>query len=222
MAICIVGPVSAWDLVRQILDEIGAEWVESGGGGYPMVWRLDATREEARAHIDCSRITGRYSRETAVLVDQGTIYNRFSMQFNHGGRQVRAQATITIDATARAAADTADGRTYPSTRCAISQLVFGVRPAPTAVSEFISDPATAALVLRNMASRLALPRRALTVSGDLSLDLLEPNDVITLTASDVELTDELALVRSKRPGARRCEVDLLLLDSPLLSSRSTT
>jgi len=224
LGLVIVEQVRVWDYIDgEILSLLPVEWTESARGEYPALWRLGATAQDQRGHIDCTTVTGRYDRVSRVGSDSAEIANRFTIQYGIAGSELRPQQSVTVGSGLNllGVADVSDG-TIPNTRCAISERVYGRRPASSIVTEIVHDRQTALLIGGHFALAHALPRRGLMVAGDLSLDSHAINDVVTVTASDVEIESELALVRGKAyEGDDLVTADLLLLDSPLTRTRST-
>lgn len=225
LAFAIVGQVSVWDYVSgEILDLLPMEWTESVNGEYPLLWRFDATRADVTGSlIDCTRVTGRYVREGPIQ-STGNIINRHTLQYGVGGEQQKPQSVATIGSGLDLLGneDLSDTRVTPDQNCANSERIYGRRPASTVVTEIIDDAATAGLILQQWALQTALPRRALRVSGDLSLDEHEVNAIVLVTATDLSITEELAWVRGKQINGDLVILDLLLLDNPLLLTRATT
>lgn len=215
---------ATWDVIDEALALLPVEWTESAAGEYPALWNIGSTADDATgALIDCTRVTGRYTRSSAVQSTGGPIANRFTLQYGVGGAQTTQQSTVTVGSgnNLLGELDTTDGA-IPNARCAISERIFGRRPAPTVKTEIISDAATAALICHQWALLYSLPRRSMSVEGDLSLDEHPLNAVVLVTATDVNITAELATVRGKSYAGDVVTLDLLLLDSPLTKTRATT
>jgi len=223
LAFTIVGQVNVWDWVEDILSLAPCEWTESANGEYPALWKIDATRSDAVGHIDCTRVTGRYTRVGGIVSDGSKIANRLTLQYGVGGSQSRPQKSVTVGSGLNQFGEfsIADG-TIPNAFCALSERLYGRRSAPAVQTEIIDDPTTAGLIVRMWALLFALPRRSLQVSGDLSLDELPLNGVVTVTATDCNITNALGLVRGKRPDGDQMTIDVLLLDNPLTKARATT
>lgn len=214
-----------WAIIEDILDLLPIDWIEGVDGDFPMVWRLDATKRDARGPlIDCTRVTGRYTRVGRLRGTGEDIRNSFTLQYNVDGSQLRPSAKRTISAGEYfgGAVDLTDTSVLPDILCRISQNYFGDRPERAESTEMVASKATADRILTARARLKAIPRRALTVGGDRSLDDFNLNDVALVTATDLELSEEPALVRSKAAFVDgSIELDLLLLDAPLIKQRAT-
>ena len=204
--------VWAW-IESQIFPLLPIDWVFGPNGGYPDVWRLDATAEDATRHIDATAETGRYVRTSVVSMSGGPIFNEFSIAFGVGGAQGRPGQMRSIGG------DAEDPRNRRNGWCDASQALHGRLPLPTLVTELVSRSETADRILVERARRYAISRRGFSISGDESLDEIEVGEIILVSATDVEISQEVAQVRSKRAVGDSVEIIVLLIDDPLTRVR---
>ena len=204
--------VWAW-IQNQIFPLLPMDWVFGAAGGYPDVWRLDATAEDATRHIDATAETGRYERTSAVTMSGGPIFNAFSIAYGVGGAQGRPARMRSIGG------DDDDPRNRPNAWCAASQALHGILPMPTFSTELVVRTDTADRILLERARRYAISRRGFSIAGDETLDEVEVGEVILVSATDAEIDEEVAQVRNKRAVGDHVEITVLLMDDPLTRTR---
>jgi len=217
-------PINAWDWVtREIIPLLPVVTLESERGVY---WRFldwNATAEDAIAHFNAD--TNAVARVSSIRTGDTRIVNEITMEYAPvaTSERYRKRRTLTanyggfsgdIDATQ-------DTRVLGSYRCRQSQLYFGVR-SQTFSTSAIWDDATAVLILKDIAAASAFPHRSVTYVGGSELAGYQIGDIITLTDSEVYLTNVLAMVSDVSiGGSAEVQVALTLLDNPAFLSKRT-
>ncbi|MEM6931562.1 MAG: phage tail protein [Myxococcota bacterium] len=114
-----------------------------------------------------------------------------------------------------------DTRVVGSYRAELSQRQFG-RRTQTLQASVIWDPATAARIAQDVLTRQALPQRFVDYLGGSELEALDVGQVVTITDTEVGLSDQLAWVLDLEVGGPDVLLSLQLLDDPVVFERSTT
>lgn len=205
-----------WDYIEStLLPILPAEIVETPDGLLIREWGLRSTRRDVVGHIDCSRPFGRYDRVGRVSLVGGPVANEFTVAYAPGGAQMRMRGTVTVGAFR----NLDDARRRPNFRCLHSNGIYERMPAGPFSTEAVHDGGTAQRIGEDRALLAALKRRALRVEGDMSLDRYEDGDAVTVTATDLEIEDEVAIVRDRSLDGDVAGATLLLLDSPTTMTR---
>lgn len=196
----------AWPWLRDKILPLLPVSVGGGPGGLTITpWRPDATANEAVAALEA----GRNCRRVAPLsfVSDQPVANRFAIRFGLSARtgiygQWRARTG------ARTTAEQASSYVASDLWCSRSQSTFGVVDAETVETEYVSDGATADLILAWMARSRTFPRAVTGLHLDRSLDWLRPGDVVTLTDSSLSMQDRVFHVEglSMQSGRIACAV----------------
>jgi hypothetical protein len=223
LGVVLTEPRATWDVVRGIVDLLPFEWAESEAGLYLAPWNLDTTAGRSRGHVDCSP-GGGIERATPVQMLGGSVFNRFAISYRPDGRNLKPSLTALLgpEPAPGEAATLTDARYRRDLRCTVSRGLYGDRPMAPASTEIVHETATAQLILGSWALRSALPRRGFEIVGGLELDRFEAEDSITVTASDIEITAEPAIIKAKAIDGDRVRLTLVLADNPAARTRPTT
>lgn len=205
----VVAPASTWSVVQKIAKTYGLEAHDADGGVYWRLPRLRATREEAKGHLDAGP-SGSVVRTSQVQY-VGQVYNEFTVQYGVGGNQSREQEYVV----AGAAVQGDDPWRSQHLLCRISQSYYGHRPMKPVKYPEIPDQATAMRLASRLADAHALPRRAFTVEGSPEvLRRYADEDVITISASDVSLEEEIGVLRDIEDRGDVISATVVVLSTP--------
>jgi len=222
---CLEQPEVIWKWLQQyVFSLLPIEWTDTSSGGYPLIWHLDATREDSIGHVDASPGSA-VRRIGGVQSSGGVIQNEFTLQYAPwNGDQGRPSAIVTVgsglnELTGRI--DT-DGDVQPNMLCRISESIHGRRRGKVVTTAIVSGAgaATANLIASQAALRSALSRRALRIEGPCALlEKYRVQSIMRATETSVEIDDEVALVRRRVAKGDMIELTLLLLDPPAARTR---
>jgi hypothetical protein len=198
-------------LQAQILPLLPVSVDRSGDGASLIVWRYDATPEDATAVLDADTDT-MIERATSISVDSGDIINRWTMNYAYSVRTgqycevaTRGNDTVTSDGVTTLG----DQDAY----CLASQARYGVIEK-TIESVCVYDDATAGAILAWMARAYAFPRRTVGYVVPSSYQL-HKGQIVRLTDSLVSIADQLAIVAELQiDGTGTDAVSLLMIEDP--------
>ena len=198
-------------LQAQILPLLPVSVDRSGDGASLIVWRYDATPEDATAVLD-AEADALIERATPITTDSGGIVNRWTLNYAYSVRtgQYCEVATRGNDTT------TADGTTTLGDQdayCLASQARYGV-VEKTIDTVCVYDDATAGAILAWMARAYAFPRRSVGYVVPASYKLYK-GQIVRLTDAKVSITDQLAIVSELQiDGSGTDAVSLLMIEDP--------
>lgn len=198
-------------LQAQILPLLPVSVDRSGDGASLIVWRYDATPEDATAVLDADS-DSMIERATNIIVDSSDIINRWTMNYAYSVRTgqycevaTRGNQTVTADGTTTLG----DQDAY----CIASQARYGV-VEKTIESVCVYDDATAGAILAWMARAYAFPRRTVGYVVPSSYQLYK-GQIVRLTDSLVSIADQLAIVAELQiDGTGTDAVRLLMIEDP--------
>ena len=198
-------------LQAQILPLLPVSVDRSGDGASLIVWRYDATPEDATAVLDADS-DALIERATNISVDSADIINRWTMNYAYCARKgqycevaTRGNQTVTADGTTTLG----DQDAY----CIASQARYGVIEK-TIESVCVYDDATAGAILAWMARAYAFPRRTVGYVVPSSYQLYK-GQIVRLTDSRVSIADQLAIVAELQiDGTGTDAVSLLMIEDP--------
>ena len=203
--------VSPWDwLVDNILPLLPISILPGPRGYYPVVWRLNATAEEAVAHLNADE--GQVERDSAITYSKTSeVVNDFTLSYspdlNRGG--FRTTLRLHGDETVDVSEDVLLTRA-----CIVSRTKYGTR-SEELESDWVWEPATALAVLQWRAAAYALPRRSVSYAVGAEWGWLRVGDVITVTDSEVWFAETVCLLTSVRWADETTIVlGLTVLDHP--------
>lgn len=214
--------VKVWEWLQSNLLPLLPVSICTGASGlYPVVWRYDATANDAKFRLDADA-DPTIIRASRVKVDSSKVANRFRLNFCVNRRTGQAMQFRGLDASF--AQDNASVR--GSYICGVSQARYrttrdsGIRDDEITTS-IIWDVATADAILDVRARAYALARRTVdyVISGE-EYDALEVGDIVTLTHAEIGVSDSVCLVRELQVDASgSVGVSLLLLEDPARDMR---
>ena len=198
-------------LQAQILPLLPVSVDRSGDGASLIVWRYDATPEDATAVLDADS-DSMIERATNISADSSDIINRWTMNYAYSVRTgqycevaTRGNQTVTADGTTTLG----DQDAY----CIASQARYGV-VEKTIESVCVYDDATAGAILAWMARAYAFPRRTVGYVVPSSYQLYK-GQIVRLTDSRVSIADQLAIVAELQiDGTGTDAVRLLMIEDP--------
>ena len=198
-------------LQAQILPLLPVSVDRSGDGASLIVWRYDATPEDATAVLDADS-DAMIERATNISADSSDIINRWTMNYAYSVRTgqycevaTRGNQTVTADGTTTLG----DQDAY----CIASQARYGVIEK-TIESVCVYDDATAGAILAWMARAYAFPRRTVGYVVPSSYQLYK-GQIVRLTDSRVSIADQLAIVAELQiDGTGTDAVSLLMIEDP--------
>ncbi len=205
----------AWTwLESEILRLLPVVVLESSEGKYLRFVQWRPTARDAVAHLDADR--GQVVREGGILVVDEERRNQIEVRYR-GAFGDRWNSRVVLSAEA----DPDDSRVLPNELCRLSQAQLrGVRghldngTRPYAVDgTWVWTDSTAYRIASDLAARYALTKRSARFVGGWNLETIEPWDVVTVTDSEVDLANALALVQQRVLLQGRVALDLLLLPS---------
>lgn len=203
--------VSPWDwLVDNILPLLPISILPGPRGYYPVVWRLNATAEEAVAHLNADE--AQVERDSAITYSKTSeVVNDFVLSYspdlNRGG--YRTTLRLHGDEAVTVSEDVQLTRS-----CIVSRTKYGTR-SEELESDWVWEPATALAVLQWRAAAYALPRRSVSYAVGAEWGWLRVGDVITVTDLEVRFDSTVCLITSVRWADETSIVlGLTVLDHP--------
>jgi hypothetical protein len=161
-------------------------------GLYYSLFRYDATATDAITEINVDRLDA--SRDGAVVysaADQIANEIRLSYRSNAKENKPSAVYVLTGDDSTLAGDDAA----VSNAPCRVSRTRFGLRTLE-AKTEVIYDSSTAGRICSWLSHAYALPSRTFAYTARQDFGYLEPGDVVTLTDSEIHLSQLVCLVDS--------------------------
>jgi len=161
-------------------------------GLYYSLFRYDATATDAITEINVDRLDA--SRDGAVVysaADQIANEIRLSYRSNAKENKPSAVHVLTGDDSTLAGDDAA----VSNAPCRVSRLRFGLRTLE-AKTEVVYDSSTAGRICSWLSHAYALPSRTFAYTARQDFGYLEPGDVVTLTDSEIHLSQLVCLVDS--------------------------
>jgi hypothetical protein len=231
--------VSPWNwLIDNLLPLLPISIGVSGSEGlYPILWRMDATAEDAvYALVEGSSATGNCYRASTVSYADIDLANEIRINFAFDVDEDKPRSNTTVngapeDLPASGLTDAAvimagatDGTTgsfidpsvtgWPTAYARFSQLRYGKR-AIEIDSKIIYDRATADAIASWMARARATKPREVSYTVDTKLAWLQPGDVVTITDIGIRLTDQIATIQSMSIGEGEIALQLLIIEDPI-------
>jgi hypothetical protein len=181
--------------------------IAAGAGGiYPIVWRYDATAEDA---VEAITAGPQFERQGAVSYESEDVFNEIRLRY--GFAQWREDFTRSITISGEPAKDDPEQISSTYTRASFSR--YGTQ-AKEIESVMVYDPATAAAIVKWQARAFAFRRRSISYAADYRFGWLERGDIVTITDTDLHLAGRVCLVQSITWGASALSIKLLLIDDP--------
>jgi hypothetical protein len=181
------------DIMRYIKDELlpllPCSLRASADGIYPVVWRYDATADDAKAHLTAD--TDIY-RDGPVEYVGSDVFNEITINYRHNCRynKLRKKLTVTGDANKQKS-----GFLWSNDYTLGSAMRYGIRSMEID-TELISSRATAGRVINWMSRAYSQRHRVLTYSAPVKLGYLEIGDIVALTDAELSLSDQVVLIQA--------------------------
>lgn len=210
--------VDPWEYIQQhllpILPITPAHSTTSGGLAF-VLWRFDATSEDAIAHLDAD--AGKIVRRSAVSYsDIDGIANEFRLAYAWNIESGKPTQDYTLSGDELVIAEGASSNNF----CRVSAGRYGVRVREES-SEVIYDSSTAAKVCAWWSRAFGLASREIVYSAPSTFGFLELGDPVLLTDSDLHIADQLCLVTViKWQSGRDLELTLRIIEDPARDPRA--
>lgn len=215
--------VSPAEWVEQYLVPILPMSIVSGPDGlYPLVWRYDAVARDAVAWL--TEGPG-WSRIGGPETESDDVVNDLTIEFAPDGSDYMRSIRMSGELSNYIYDDDSGDPQYdqhPNLYARVSYQRYKKLISDTISSDIVWENETALLILGWRMKALALARRTLKYTADVGYAWLQPGDVISLTDSDLKLTSQLGLIRSKKWGAASLSFEVLLLEDPVRDSKQLT
>ena len=193
-----------WNIARDhILPFIPASLVSTESGLGPVVWRLDATTNDAVAHLTEGPGLVREGRVTYRNLE---IANAIRLEFAKDSATGEFQRSVTVTG-----ADTLARDEFTTLQTRTSFRRYGEQ-AMSRQAHWIYDAGTAAQVALDLSRLHAARPRAVTYTATGDLAWLAPGDVVTITDAELAFTDQVAFVGSVKFAGDLVVLDLVLLE----------
>lgn len=206
--------VSPFDWVASNLLPLLPLSIATGPSGLrPVVWKYDATRSDAVAHLDMPAIGG---ERIGPISYEGEIANSLTLDYGLYTRIGETTRTRTLAATVT----DGDSGSSASHICDVSRRRYG-EASWSKSTHIVYDPATAGLILAVQALARALPHRlvAYRVPAE-EVGWLEYGAVVLLSDSEVYLDEVVAMVStSQRAEDGSVIVSFRLVENPARDRR---
>ncbi len=189
----IAEPVSPFEFLQANLAPFLPMSIVMGAEGlYPIPWRFDATLKDVVERLDVDidpsiELVGSVAYEGSIK----DIVNEFRLRFALDMLTGEMSASLLLSGSRIVGEDLSTVSLY----CRQSQSQYGVR-AMEAESTLIYDPGTAALVVAWWARAKAFPTRVIRYAVGYDRAWLERGGVVSITDSNLHLTDQIALIET--------------------------
>lgn len=196
-------PVNAAEwLAANIYPLLPVTIIDGPNGVYPLVWRYDATREDATARLDVDADSA-ITRAGPIREESGEIANRFSLRYRYSVRAGSHTETVY-----RGTPE------VPDAYCTVSQAAWGIRER-VIETVCVYSLATAEAILAWLARAYSQPRERVRYVLPSSYGL-RVGDIVRLTDSRISLVDRLGLIAEVQvDGTGSDGVEVLLVSDPL-------
>lgn len=211
---CIAARVSPWAVLRdEILPLLPVSLCSGPEGLFPVVWRYDATAADATIRIDADTDPA-VSREGRVKYDAEDRANLIEVAYAYSYRRKNYAAKLVIGAQSD---HDADDSVIVHPLCEWSRARTGEVRDAKIETPWVYDTSTAYAILEWQAAANTLPSRTVDYRvPEASYLHVERGEVVSLTDSELYLTDAACLLREVRTdGSGYLTLTLLLLERPL-------
>jgi hypothetical protein len=183
-------PCNLWEWLQANLLPLLPVSVHTGPDGlYPIVWRYEATAEDAVAQIDIDRGDG--DRDGDVeYTDADDVRNEITLRWGLDAFADEFTRATTLTGNDRISRSS---RRFTNHIARVSRARYGPR-SEVIETDLVYDEATAAAIVSWMAAAFALPSRILTYDLLPEFRHLELGDVVTLTDAELHLDAQVCLV----------------------------
>lgn len=211
-------------LNSEVLNLLPVEVQQGDAGEWYRLRRLTATKADAVARLDAD--TGRIQRASAIVSESESIVNECAVEYAPDRSTNRYRRRVVVGPTdngrpsdeLQPSLAAEDDRFVGSYRAQVSRQQFGRQPI-TIQAGAVYDPATAVRIGRDVVDAQALPRRAVSYTGENELAAFSEGQIIILNDSAVGLHDVLTEIRDITTGGPEVILSLLLFDDPATLER---
>ena len=182
--------VDVMDFIKsELLPLLPCSLRASSEGVYPVVWRYDATSEDAKAQLTADR---HIYRDGDVEYQQTEVANEITLRYRYNARfaKLRAQVTVTGDLN-KNTGDFLWRNSYSVT----SRSRYGAR-ALDLETELVSSRATAGRIVNWMSRAYSAKHRTIRYRAPYKLAYLQIGDIVSITDSELYFDDQVVLVQS--------------------------
>ena len=176
----------------------------SGEGLYPVVWRYDATVEDAKANLTANIDI---FRSSMVEYQTGTVYNDITINYRHNSRfnKLMKKLTVTGDIT-----KVPTGFISQNSYTLASANRYGLKSL-SIDTELISSRASAGRVINWMSRAYSGQHRTIKYKGRKKLAYIEIGDVVVINDPDLSLENQIVLVQAVEWGESDLTFTFLLI-----------
>ncbi len=209
-------PVSPWEWAADNVLPLLPVSIRTGPEGtYPVIFRYDATAEDAVEHI----VAGAgIVRDGDVVYPQASdeVYNEIRVQYAKRAK-TRQPYRLAIIGPADPGGDADVSQNYYAR---ISATRYGTR-STVIDTDIVYDTATAVQIGQWKARALSLASREVSYSAPFELGWLEPGDVVTLTDAELHLSEHVVHLTAVQWAPDGVTLTFLIPDDPPRDSRAT-
>jgi hypothetical protein len=202
--------VRPWEYVVDNVLPLLPMAIQHGPSGlYPIIWRHDASSDDAVAALTVSGSTG-VSRIGRVQYDRGSIVNQLRIEYSKRARTGEPRKVLVVQPTQ----EDSDADQRPNYFAGVSQDRYGVS-ADSLDTDIIYDDTTAGLVANWIIGARAFATRTLSIRCGKEYGWLGPGDVVTVTDDSVYLESVVALLHTSRWISEvELELKLSIIENP--------
>ena len=161
----------------------------SSEGLYPVVWRYDATAQDAKADLIADR---HIYRESDVEYQSTPVANEISLKYRYNARyaKLRNQVTVTGDLNKKT------GKfLWRNSYTVTSRSRYGLKPLEIE-TDLVSSRATAGRIINWMSRAYSSRHRKISYRAPYKLGYLQVGDVVTVTDSELHFDDQVMLIQA--------------------------
>jgi predicted phage tail protein len=154
-----------------------------------VVWRYDATSEDAKAQLTADR---HIYRDGDVEYQGTEVANEISLRYRYNARfaKLRAQVTVTGDPN-KNTGDFLWRNSYAET----SRSRYGTKPLDLE-TELVSSRATAGRIVNWMSRAYSAKHRTISYRAPYKLAYLQIGDIVSITDSELYFDDQVVLIQA--------------------------
>ena len=182
--------VDVMDFIKsEILPLLPCSLRVSSEGLYPVVWRYDATPEDAKAKLVADR---HIYRDSDVEYQSTPVANEITIRYRYNARyaKLRRQVTITGDL---------DKKTgvflWRNQYTVTSRSRYGTKSMEIE-TDLVSNKRTAGRIINWMSRAYSSRHRKISYRAPYKLGYLQAGDVVTVTDSDLHFEDQVMLIQA--------------------------
>ena len=205
-------------LQRYIVAFLPVSLVAGPSGLYPVIdHRLDDTINNPRAEITAGET---FKRIQPISPRSSEIINDLTVRFSPQGTASNSEDAYRAVAVIRADRLEGVNAQYEivSPYCIVSQQRYG-RKEQTISLDFVYDRDTAIRIGMDYVRRKALPEKVTTYRSSFEYGYLDVGDVISLTDTQISLSQYRVMIIGKRYDGASWLYDILIQENPILEER---